>query len=342
MTATITTARIEAADALAALEPDWLRLWSASATATPFQRPEWLLAWWNTFAPGRLCAVAVRSGDRLIGLAPLYREAGPEDGRLLPIGIAASDYLDVLVDPADRDTVLVALADGMAALAPWSELELGDLPPDSAALGLRFGPEFGVDSMNHHACPAVDLTGPTDEDSMPLTVPAPWRRNLRRARRLAEEAGGLAIQRYEARPDAFLDILDQLHARRWQSRGEDGVLADPRVKSFQRAAIRGLAVAGLARLAVASIAGRPVGAYYGFDDTGTAYAYLGGFDPDFAAASPGAILIADAMAEAARGGIRRFDFLRGREDYKYRWGAEDRWTRRLVVRPWRRGHGHGR
>lgn len=333
MTAPIDTERIEDPEVLAALEPDWLRLWTASATATPFQRPEWLLAWWTAFAPGHLAAVVVRRGGRLVGLAPLYREATPDGARLLPIGIAASDYLDILVDSSERDAALAALSDTIAAVSLWSELELGDLPPDAAALDLRFGPDLRDETVDHHACPSVDLTGPTDDDAMPLSVPAAWRRNLRRARRLAEESGGLEIRSFEQDPEGFLAILDRLHARRWQSRGEDGVLADARVRSFQRDALRRLAAAGLARLTVALIGGRPAGAYYGLADAGTTYAYLGGFDPDFAAASPGAILIADAMADAVRKGLGRFDFLRGREDYKYRWGARDRWSRRRVIRP---------
>jgi CelD/BcsL family acetyltransferase involved in cellulose biosynthesis len=53
------------------------------------------------------------------------------------------------------------------------------------------------------------------------------------------------------------------------------------------------------------------------------YFYLGGFDPRFAALSPGALLLAHAIEEAAREGAAGFDFLRGGETYKYRWGARD-------------------
>jgi CelD/BcsL family acetyltransferase involved in cellulose biosynthesis len=39
------------------------------------------------------------------------------------------------------------------------------------------------------------------------------------------------------------------------------------------------------------------------------------------------------IEEAVREGARAIDFLRGREDYKYRWGAKDRETVRRRVRP---------
>ena len=72
-----------------------------------------------------------------------------------------------------------------------------------------------------------------------------------------------------------------------------------------------------------AVAGRTAGVYYGLLHRRRAYAYLGGFDPDFAHESPGVVLIGHAIAEAADEGAEQFDFLRGREDYKYRWGAED-------------------
>ena len=40
-----------------------------------------------------------------------------------------------------------------------------------------------------------------------------------------------------------------------------------------------------------------------------------------------------AMTAAIEEGLRTFDFLRGAEPYKYRWGARDRWNLRRVLRP---------
>jgi CelD/BcsL family acetyltransferase involved in cellulose biosynthesis len=53
------------------------------------------------------------------------------------------------------------------------------------------------------------------------------------------------------------------------------------------------------------------------------YFYLGGFDPDRAALSPGALLVGHAIEAAVREGAVAFDFLRGQEAYKRRWGARD-------------------
>ena len=81
------------------------------------------------------------------------------------------------------------------------------------------------------------------------------------------------------------------------------------------------------------MAGRIIAALYGFHHATRTYYYLGGFDPEFKQYSPGTILIAHAIAEAIREGATEFDFLRGREDYKYRWRAVDRIIYRKRIKP---------
>src|SRR5215207_8533880 len=54
---------------LEALEPSWWELWRRCPSATPFQAPSWLIAWWRNFSPGELAAIAVWRGSRLVGLA---------------------------------------------------------------------------------------------------------------------------------------------------------------------------------------------------------------------------------------------------------------------------------
>jgi CelD/BcsL family acetyltransferase involved in cellulose biosynthesis len=82
--------------------------------------------------------------------------------------------------------------------------------------------------------------------------------------------------------------------------------------------------AGMLRLHLLRVGNSTAAAYYGFTAKHTAYAYLSGFDPEFAELSPGAQILAHAIEEAVREGAREFHFLRGGEAYKYAWGALDR------------------
>jgi CelD/BcsL family acetyltransferase involved in cellulose biosynthesis len=320
---TLAATLVESEGVLADLAPDWWDLWRRCPRATPFNSPAWLLPWWRTFRPGRLASVAVHAGGRLVGLAPLWHEAGPLGRRLLPLGIGITDSFDVLIDPT-CESVAGEIAGAAAELAPdWDILSLEELPPEALGLSLPFRGATSDEVVQQSACPVLDLaSGP----------PRAKLRKLRMSRnRVARRAGGLESVAMECLP-SFLDHLARLHGARWAERGEAGVLADDAVRRFHAAALPQLTAAGLARLLTLTIEGQVVGAYYGLQHGAAAYAYLGGFDPRFAFESPGTVLIGQAIEAARAEGATEFHFLRGREPYKYEWGATDHWTWRRTVR----------
>ena len=336
---------IRNAEDLAALQPQWWELWRRAA-AVPFLSPSWLLPWWQVFHPGELRSVAVHDGGRLIALAALYRDGD----RLLPVGIALSDYLDVLADPADP-RALPDLAAGVRELPEWGECSLEELPPGAAALALPAPAGCGDRAQAQSACPVLPL--PRSLDRLAEAVPAGKLRKLRMARHRADRRGGFAVERVGSDGvGEFLSELTRLHHARWYERGGSEALRGGRVEEFLAKATPRLLEAGLARLFLLRLDDCCVGAYYGMSDgaisdggiTGGgmsdcawAYAWLGGFDPQFAHESPGTLLIAHAIETAVAEGCREFHFLRGREGYKYEWGAVDRCSVRRVFSREKRG-----
>lgn len=328
MSAGLITGQIRDPVSLQQLRPEWWDLWRRSVSATPFQTPAWLLAWWNVFHPGELLTITVRCDGRLVGLAPFYIEAGERGRRVLPLGISISDYLDILIDPVHAQGALDAIAAHMAKTdVAWDQWEISDLPPNADALSMAQPGGCTEIADGCSACPVLALSA----ESVPWdrALPSIKRRDLRLARNRASRRGGIGFIDWAGGSIASaIEALIQLHSLRWQTQGEDGVLADPRVQDFHRAAAPALAEAGLVRFYMLTIGEATAGIYYGFLHRGRAYAYLTGFDPAFTAESPGTILIGHAIEQATREGAREFDMLRGQEAYKYRWGAEDRWTRR--------------
>jgi CelD/BcsL family acetyltransferase involved in cellulose biosynthesis len=328
MSGALATTTIRDTAALARLEPAWWDLLRRSPAATPFQSPAWLLPWWEAFHPGPLCTVAVHAGERLVALAPIYVERTGDCRRLLPLGISVSDYHDVLADESFMQVALAAIARHVAGLdEDWDAWILPELAPRAVANGLPW-PAGAEDVQAGSPCPVLALDCDLDR-----AVPAHQRRKLRMARHRAARQGAFRVlETAEFAPERWLAELLALHGARWQSRGEAGVLADDDVTRFHALALPPLCGRGHARLYGLDTGGRIVGVYYGFHFAGRAYAYLGGFDPEFASVSPGTILIGHALAAAQREGAREFDFLRGAEAYKYRWGASDRPNRTRVLR----------
>lgn len=332
MTAGLVTTTLGDAEALRALEPEWWTLWQSAPSATPFQSPAWLIPWWQAFAPGELCVVTARRNGRLVGLAPLYIESGPLGRRVLPLGLSTSDYLDVLLDEPLADAAGAALCRHLCRSAgAWEEWELADLPPRAAALGLPCPAGCSESRERSTACMVLALPGTGDE--LAAALPRRQRRNINMAHNRAERRGTVAILEAErANLVPLLGELVRLHRERWSLRNEPGVLADPRVIQFHEMTARRLLNARLLRLYAVRIGDRIAGVYYGFQHRERAYAYLMGFDPEFAYVSPGTILLAHALGRAIREGARELDFLRGEEPYKFGWGAEPRFNQRRVFR----------
>lgn len=86
-------------------------------------------------------------------------------------------------------------------------------------------------------------------------------------------------------------------------------------------------------LSAAYVDEKPAASFYGFRFGDDYSYYLGGFDPNMAKYSVSSVLIFNLIKEALSNSAKRFDFLRGREAYKLRWGAEEKPLYRLLVFP---------
>jgi CelD/BcsL family acetyltransferase involved in cellulose biosynthesis/SAM-dependent methyltransferase len=314
---------------LEALETPWWTLFETCPEATPFQSPAWLIAWWRAFHPGDLRTIAIRDGERLVGLAPFYIERAIAGGRLLALGIGLSDYLDVLVAPEGRDAVLEAIGAAVEALPGWQEWELTDMAPLAVGRGLPL-----LSSCACEEAPAAARYGLALDEVPARLVPGSKARKLRTAEHRATRDGGYTITQADARTlDPLLTRLIDLHHRRWMMRGEAGVFADPRVERCHREALPQLLKRGMLRLHGLERKGVVTAVQLGFQHGRRAFFYISGFDPADAHVSPGTLLTAHAIREAQREGCRWFDFLKGEEDHKKSWGAKRQAAFRRV---WRR------
>jgi CelD/BcsL family acetyltransferase involved in cellulose biosynthesis len=317
----VSTEIIQNVERLAAYVPEWRALWRRSANATPFQSPDWLLPWWDVFAPGELRCIAVGRGGSLAALAPLYREDGTHGARLLPVGVSLSDYLDVLIDPAYPDSVN-ELSGAIAEMVDVDAVEWGEVRPGAHALRLAAPNGWEAGKATASPCPVVDLPD-RPEGLRNVLSQSRWRHLRTASNRAARRGETVIIQGDMDNAGALLNELVRLHKASRAQRGGD-VFSDLRVAEFHASALPELVNQGIVRLYALSIGGQIAAVYYGFQHCERAYAYQCGYDPAFTFESPGTILIAHAMNEAITEGAREFHFLRGNEPYKYEWGARDR------------------
>lgn len=302
----------------APLEEEWWDLWKRDPDATPFQSPAWLLPWRRHFSHGESAILTLRESGRLTAFVPLFEH----ERRLLPWGAGTTDWLDGVFDPA-----LEAAALSRAVAELPLPIDFFQLRSNSPLMRMP-APEGWSESIGPAECCAVL--------ALPTRTSGKMAQKLRYYCRRAERAG---IGTAERGRSSDFDALADLHTRRWHERGEEGVLADPHLLAHQREALPALEAAGLLRLYLLRINAETVAALLVLGAKRRSFYYIGGFDPQHSALGLGTILVGHAVGEAEREGHRSFDFLRGREPYKYHWGAHDEPThaRRLAPPGWTAG-----
>ncbi len=321
---------------LEALRPEWAALWNRCPGATPFQAPAWLLPWWRHLGGGSLWVLTLRHDGRLAGLLPLFCCRTPDDAarQVYLIGTGITDRLNVLLEPEMAHSGMEALLTYLVANHDrWDECDFQQIPEGSPLLRATLPEEYRPETGVQDACPVLSLPGTVEEFTRSLSPRQRW--NLQYCRRRAERMGPVRVDRAETgNLEELLTALLRLHQTRWAAVNRLGVLGDAAIQRFHCEAAAEFLRAGMLRLYLLRIGGRSVASFYGFADRRRAYYYLGGFDPEFRQLSPGTLIVDHAIREAIREGLEAFDFLRGREAYKYRWGARDsfNYRRRLVPR----------
>ncbi|MBZ0158498.1 MAG: GNAT family N-acetyltransferase [Alphaproteobacteria bacterium] len=329
----MTIEEINDTSALEALGREWSLLWERCPSATPFQSPEWLLPWWRHFGNDGLMTLAIRRRGRLAGIAPLFLFRHPEHGfrQVSLLGSGITDYLDFLLEPeAEEEGTRAVFEHLLSQKSRWDVGDFQELRGASPLLSSPGIPGLLMQKTAMEACPVLTL--PDTRAAFRAGLSARLRKELRYTRNSIERAGGAYTETATGTTrQEFLEILFRLHRAAWEERGEGGVLAGPGIQAFHREVSAGFLERGWLRLSVLYIGGSVSAALYSFAARERLYCYLSGFDPRASLYSPGKFILWHAIEDALAGGIREFDFLRGREEYKYTWGARNRTNYRLLV-----------
>ena len=160
------------------------------------------------------------------------------------------------------------------------------------------------------------------------TVDKKQRHEIRRKMRRAEESGR-SVRWYIVRDEATLEAeIDAFLALMEMDENKAKFLSDV-MRSQMRATIHTAFRHGWLWLAFLEVDGQKAAAALNFDYRNRLWGYNSGVDVRFMELSPGWVLLAYVLQWAAENGRSEFDFMRGDEEYKYRFGAVKRHVMRV-------------
>ncbi len=318
---------------------EWNDLLKESVSDTPFLRHEYQRGWWEHRGGGewqnaQLVLVSAREDGRLVGIAPLFIAEYEGKPALLLIGsIEISDYLDLIVRMDDHSRFITGLLDFLASsLADsWSAVDWYNLPDSSPTLA-AFKAESESRGWTHleemyRPTPRIALNG--DFDEYLSRVEKKQRHEIRRKmRRAIESERGVRwfisdMADPEAEIDSFLKLMEQ-------DQGKASFLQEP-MRTQMRDVIRTAHENGWLWLAFLEADGQRIAAALNFDYENKLWGYNAGVNRDFMDLSPGWVLLGYVLEWCCQNGRYEFDFMRGDEDYKYRFGGVNKYVMRAKL-----------
>jgi CelD/BcsL family acetyltransferase involved in cellulose biosynthesis len=323
-------------DTLEPLAPAWNELVVAGVTNAPFLRYEYLSTWWSTRGGGEwpeaeLAVVTASENDLLIGIAPLFLV----DARLLLLGsIEISDYLDLIVRPEHHAGFVSGLLEWLDRTypQPWSLLDWVNLPENSPTLtALKAASvKCGWITAEEIYQPSPFIPLPGDFDTYLNSIDKKQRHEIRRKMRRAAESGR-GVRWYIVADESQLDAeMDAFLALMAHDPEKDKFLTEV-MRSQMKAAVHVAFRAGYLQLAFLEVDGEKACAYLNFDYDNKIWVYNSGLDRRFMDLSVGWVLLGYLLEWANQHKRAEFDFLRGDEDYKYKFGGQKRYVMRVTV-----------
>lgn len=310
----------------------WDYVYAGDQHANVFLTWRWLRAHFSTLPYPWLVLAYRRDAAPYTAFLPLVRKSyepwGVELGHELFLGgYPRADFTGIV---ALRDDVEGAIDDfgrHIEQRLVWDNFQL-----------LNVLDPRGAELVRHLARDAYVVRRREPEASTYVCLPPSWQEYLDRLSANARQQLRAKIRKAERLPgyrllyadeenlEEQIETLLRLHQRHW---GGDLRLARIRFGDLFRESF----ATGCLYLVSAWDGETPIAALAAFtdDQKQTFSFYIAGYDEDYAAISPGRVIVAISIRDAIERGYTTYDFLGGDEPYKAHFGAERRDTANTVV-----------
>jgi GNAT acetyltransferase-like protein len=239
-------------------------------------------------------------------------------------GTPIADYTGFVCKPEYADRVIECFSDYVINNISWNRFHLKDVNDDRLdSIVSKFdNDKFNVQEINCVCCPYINLPD-TWDDYLKDKLSRPARSKLkRRINKLNLLPGFRSVEVDDNNFDEQVDTLLNLWHAHWHIRPK-GYL-----NIFKRSYENNLL--WLNTLYSDEI---PLASMAAFKDVprNTFRVFITAYNTDFANFAPGRVLFANSIKYAIENGYKVYDFLRGEEDYKLKFGAETRFNSYLII-----------
>lgn len=322
---------------------DWNALLSISSSNHIFLTYEWLSTWWEIFGNEKGLGILLAfDGTQLKGIAPLYinKERVFKVLRFIGSRVVPADFLNFIVESGREPEIIPAFMNHLFREIHWDKMFLSDMKDEPNTITslknwlTNHHCPFSLEK--HYPCPSVEIPG-TMEGFLAKVDPIflgglkkSRPRQLHRLLRDHQVEFHSSVGQNEYR--RTLEKLFLLHEERWQLEKKVGQFHNPHRKEFYKRISKKMLEKNWLRLASLKVDGNEEAVLLGIAYSDDYYYLQIGCGLRGRQLKAGNVLFY-YIFESIIGQIKTFNFLRGKDAYKYKWGAVDTFT--VLLTSWK-------
>ena len=299
---------------LSGLERIWKEMFTSMPRSSPFVSYEWFHALAGNLLHTDPRILVFYDGGKVVGFVPGIVKG---DKVTLLGDERVTDLSDIVCLPGYEENIVGVFADFVRQNKLG--LDLFPLEPDSYLVAHLKDRLTGVSVEKKDICPMLEL--PHSWEDFLAKLDGKYRHELRRKMRRINDK---VIEDVKSKDtDALLELMKVSDESKAQ-------FLTPDIVAFFEELTAAFSVNGWLRVRRLIIDRRTACMILAFALKDRIFLFNMGFDPAYRSMSPGIVTIAMDIRSAISEGYTYYDFLRGDEDYKYRLGAQERYTLRVI------------
>jgi CelD/BcsL family acetyltransferase involved in cellulose biosynthesis len=334
---------ISTEEGVAALEKDWNRLSACAESPNVFMTYSWFSVWLRRLMSddgrGRLQPhmLLIKQNEVVVGIVPLVRRIASRPGfhlRKLGFPTYHSDYNDLVLGNDVLALTRAAMDYLRCSARDWDLIDLTELRDDGSRIAAMEAAAADA-GLQHRLFPETD-----ECPYMPIDLPwsETWeKRNLNFAQRAFRGIEARAGEGFHVRavdhPEKETGLLERIVTVEAQKRIGGRILAPfiGRYTAEFQSLFATLGPQGLITMLLMEKNEELVAYLILFRCGKKLWDYQTGYDRAYSVLSPGTALICGAIDYGFNHGCDEFDFLRGMDEYKFRWTSSFHRNRRMIL-----------
>lgn len=346
----ITTRLVSSPLEFAALEDSWNSLYDSVDTATLFSSWDWLYTWWEVYAKcdlRDLFILCFYENDQLVGIAPFQIERKyPHtyiQGRTLRFLASgeclkdnvATPFVDLLILPGHEDAVIENLESALQSYSSRWDFAEFDFLLEDALIFRCFKKTDSIHKQHYSNGFRYEVPPVADQAAYIETLARRWQKDFNKKDRVLNKLGELTIKQSSLENlNESMDLLQEMHRDRWQSRASFLVFESAHFDQFHRKILAKLMPKNKAYIKTLYLDDEPLSCYYAFEDKNQIHYYQSAFYSKNANRfMPLFYLVCKEIGKAMEQG-KRYDFMFDDNPNSYKknqYSAEGKPMYRLVL-----------